>query len=103
MKPMNVFDASAEPMFECFVDVPDVTPFTAVPALVAIDEMNPEPAAIGDPVQRADAIASAALDLTQVDRAPEDVLNRILWRAMRGSNAPYPEWAITPGAADDDG
>ena len=28
-----------------------------------------------------------------VDKAPEDVLNRILWRSQKGSQAPYPEWA----------
>jgi hypothetical protein len=37
-----------------------------------------------------------------MDRAPEDLFNRILWRAMRGTGVPYPEWAITPGADDDD-
>jgi len=30
------------------------------------------------------------------------VLNRILWRAMRGSRAPYPEWAITNFVDDDE-
>ena len=38
----------------------------------------------------------------QLFRAPEDVLNRILWRAMKGSRAPYPEWAVTPVEDDDD-
>jgi hypothetical protein len=37
-----------------------------------------------------------------VDRAPEDVLNRILWRAMRGSRVPYPEWAISSDAEEDE-
>ena len=31
---------------------------------------------------------------------PEDLLNRILWHAMKGSAAPYPAWAITTGAKD---
>ena len=53
-------------------------------------------------VNRADAVASAAMNFREVDRAPEDALNRILWRAMRGTAAPYPEWAITAGADDDD-
>jgi hypothetical protein len=29
-----------------------------------------------------------------VDRCPEDVLNRILWHAMKGPRAPYPQWAV---------
>ena len=100
--PMNVFDAAATPMFDCFTETQDLTPFVALPANVRLDEMNPQPAAIADPVLRADAEVSATLDLAQMDRAPEDVLNRILWRAMRGSGVPYPEWAITATGDDDD-
>jgi len=100
--PMNVFDASASPMFDCFTESPDFTPFTALPANVPLDEMNPAPAAIADPQLRADAELSATFDFTKVDRAPEDALNRILWRAMRGTAIPYPEWAVTLVADDDE-
>ncbi|MEZ5979357.1 MAG: bifunctional YncE family protein/alkaline phosphatase family protein [Planctomycetota bacterium] len=99
LPPMNAFDASATPMFDCFTDEPDVEPYTALPMNVSIDEVNPDPSAIADPVLRDDALASAALDLAEVDRAPEDLLNRILWRAMRGTGEPYPEWAA---GTDDD-
>ena len=88
-------------MFDCFTERPDFTPFTALPNGVPIDQMNPAPAAIADPTQRRDAEVSATLDFAQVDRAPEDVLNRILWRAMRGP-VPYPEWAVHRGIVDDD-
>ncbi|MBL8755474.1 MAG: phosphoesterase [Planctomycetes bacterium] len=102
MRPMNVFDASATPMFDCFCETPDLTPFTALPSNVPLDQMNPAPVAIADPALRADAETSATLNFREIDRAPEDVLNRILWRAMRGSSAPYPEWAITAGAEEDE-
>jgi len=36
-----------------------------------------------------------------VDQCPEDLLNRILWRAMKGSHVPYPAWAITPHNDED--
>ena len=101
--PMNVFDASASPMVECFTDTPDLLPFNALPSLVSIFDRNPNATAIKDPQLRADAIASAQLDFAHIDKAPEDLLNRILWRAMCGSQKPYPEWAITPGAAGGDG
>jgi hypothetical protein len=97
---MNQFDASAVPMFDCFRDEPDLTPYEAVAANVPLDQMNPTPNAITDPVLRADALVSAELNFREVDRAPEDVLNRILWRAMRGSQEPYPEWAA--GVDDDE-
>jgi hypothetical protein len=38
------------------------------------------------------------LPLDEVDRCPEDVLNRILWHAMKGPDAPYPVWAVKPVA-----
>ena len=31
LPPMNQFDASAAPMWDCFTDTPDFTPFAAVP------------------------------------------------------------------------
>lgn len=94
LPPMNAFDASAVPMFDCFANEPDFTPYKAAPARVELDEMNPATADITDPVLREDALVSASLNFREVDRAPEDVLNRILWRAMRGSQEPYPEWAV---------
>ena len=100
--PMNVFDASAEPMFDCFTETADPTPFVALPSNIALDEMNPQPTAIADPQLRADALLCETFNFAEIDRAPEDALNRILWRAMRGTAVPYPEWAITPGADDDD-
>ena len=100
--PMNVFDASATPMFDCFTETADPTPFTALPSNIALDEMNPQPTAIADPQLRADALLCETFNFAEIDRAPEDALNRILWRAMRGTAVPYPEWAITPGADDDD-
>lgn len=101
LPPMNQFDASATPMFDCFVDRPDPTPYTAAPATIALDEMNPEPQAITDPVLREDAVVSASMNFREVDRAPEDLLNRILWRAMRGALERYPEWAITSEGEED--
>lgn len=102
LPPMNQFDASATPMFDCFTDQPDLRPYDAVPNLVPLDRMNPDPKAILDPALRQDAIVSATLNFREVDKAPEDTLNRILWRAMKGSSVPYPEWAIAPVEDDDD-
>ncbi len=102
LPPMNQFDASATPMFDCFTDTPDFTPYTAMPTSIPLDEMNPEAEAINDAVLRNDAIVSATLNFREIDKAPEDVLNRILWRSIRGSRDPYPEWAISADAEDDD-
>jgi YVTN family beta-propeller protein len=94
LPPMNQFDATATPMADCFVETPDYTPFAAVTNNVPLDQMNPEPKKISDPLLRKHAQASTRLPLDQVDRCPEDLLNRILWHAMKGSGAAYPEWAV---------
>jgi len=96
LPPMNQMDASATPMFDCFSDQPDFTPFTALPNNVPLDQLNPMPSAIKDPVQRHYALLSARLPLDQVDKCPEDLLNRIIWHAQKGSAASYPTWAILP-------
>ena len=51
---------------------------------------------VSDTLLRKHALASARLPLGQVDRCPEDLLNRILWHAMKGSEVPYPAWAVRP-------
>ncbi|MFM8985771.1 MAG: alkaline phosphatase family protein [Planctomycetia bacterium] len=101
LPPLNQFDASATPMFDCFTDVADLRPFTALPANVPLDRMNPDPKAIHEPATKAAAIASAAMNFTEIDAAPEDALNRILWHAAKGPSAPYPEWAVAADADDD--
>jgi len=100
LPPMNQMDATATPMFECFSSTPDFTPFDAVTNNVPLDEMNRPRKKISDPQLRKDADVSATLPLAKEDQCPEDVLNRILWRAMKGPQAPYPVWAVK--AVDDD-
>ena len=94
LPPMNQFDTTATPMFDCFTNTPDFTPFAAVPNNVPLDEVNPSPKKIADSALRKDAYASAKLPLEKPDQCPEDLLNRILWRAVKGSQTPYPEWAV---------
>jgi hypothetical protein len=62
--------------------------------------MNKSPRQISDAQLRKDAIVSAKLPLDKEDQCPEDVFNRILWRAMKGTQTPYPEWAVK--VVDDD-
>ena len=81
---------------------PDFTPFISVTNNVPLDQMNPDPKALGDPLQKKYAIASARLPLEKPDQCPEDLLNRILWHAQKGARTPYPQWAITPHGKDDD-
>ena len=101
LPPMNQMDATATPMFDCFTNTPDFTPYDAVTNQVPLDQMNPAEQAIRDPVLRQDAEISARLPLDHEDKCPEDLFNHILWRAAKGSQTPYPQWAVTPGADKD--
>ena len=102
LPPMNQLDASATPMFDCFTNAADLTPFTPAPNNVPLDQMNPEPKKVSDPLLRKHAYASARLPLHAPDRCPEDLLNRILWHAVKGPQSPYPQWAVSAHDDDDD-
>jgi YVTN family beta-propeller protein len=102
LPPMNQFDATAVPMFDCFTKKPDLRPFSAVPNRVPLDEMNPAPKTIADALLRGNAEISAGLDFAKIDACPEDVLNRILWHAVKGSAAPYPSWAVSAACEKED-
>ncbi len=101
LPPLNQFDAGATPMFDCFQEKPNLTPFDAVASNIPLDQLNSSPTAIADPIRRKFAERSAMINFAEVDKAPEDLLNRILWNAMRGDQ-PYPDWAITAAEVDGD-
>ena len=100
LPPMNQMDATATPMSDCFTNQPDFTPYLALTNNVPLDQMNPSPRKISDALLRSEAYASARLPLEKADQCPEDLLNRILWHAMKGPKEPYPTWA-TPAHDDD--
>ncbi len=100
LPPMNQMDATATPMFDCFTNTPDFTAFDSVTNQVPLDEMNPPLKKNSDAQLRQDAVVSARLPLEKADQCPEDLLNHILWRATKGSQTPYPDWAVK--RVDDD-
>ncbi|MCY7357731.1 MAG: bifunctional YncE family protein/alkaline phosphatase family protein [Rudanella sp.] len=88
LPPMNVIDATARPMFDCFTNRPDATPYIALPNQVPLDEMNkPLRALRGRALQYARDSAEQAEE--GIDTGEDAVTNRILWFWARG-NAPYP-------------
>jgi YVTN family beta-propeller protein len=90
LPPMNQLDLSATPLRACFQDLPDLTPFAAVPNKVPLDEMNPPLDQLRGEALRW-AKKSLELDFDEEDAADEDTLNRILWHSVRGWETPYPE------------
>ena len=91
LPPMNQMDLAVEPtsMADVFKPKPDLTPFTALPNQIPLDEMNPSPSALTG-IQREWALASDAMDFSRPDVAGEGLLNRAIWYATKGFDVPYP-------------
>jgi len=89
LPPMNQFDLAADPMFSAFTDEPDFAPYDALPNQIPLDEMNPGLAGLTG-LQRELTKASMAMNFSEADAAPEDLLNRVIWHSVKGYDAPYP-------------
>jgi YVTN family beta-propeller protein len=82
LPPLTQYDAGATPMFNSFqkrAQLVAYQPRTPKVDVAAINQRN----APG-------AQQSKRMNFDEYDRAPEDELNRILWRATRGPGVPYP-------------
>jgi hypothetical protein len=88
LPPMNIQDAIANPMIDCFASKPDQTPYIAVPNNIPLNEMNPLLTTLNG---RALHFAKKSLlpEFDEIDSGDDDLLNRILWFASKG-NTPYP-------------
>jgi predicted amino acid racemase len=89
LPPMNIIDATASPMFDCFTDKPDNTfQYTARKNLIPLDEMNkPLEKQKGASLKFTNQSIKYAFNL--IDRGNDEILNRILWFSAKG-NKPYP-------------
>jgi len=88
LPPMNIQDAIANPMANCFGSTPDRTPYKAIPNKIPIDEMNPQLISLkGNALYFAEK--SMLPEFDGVDAGNDDLLNRILWFAAKG-DIPYP-------------
>jgi hypothetical protein len=79
----------------------NLEPFTALASNIPLDQLNPPKQTIRDPAKRALAEASEKMDFSHVDKAPEDLLNRVLWETMR-PKVPFPSWAVARFADEDE-
>lgn len=86
LPPMTQYDAAATPMWPLFQSIPDLAPFTDLPARVSIEERN-TPKSYG-------AALSLKMPLDEADQADDGELNEILWKSVRGSDAPMPSRRI---------
>ncbi len=82
LPPLSQFDASARPMFESFTDKADLAPYQLEPARINLNEVN-APTAYG-------AERSLKMDFEEYDKIDDFELNEILWRSIKGKDAPVP-------------
>jgi len=98
LPPMNRFDRTADPMTACFTARPDLHPYTHLPNIIPLDEMNPAPKALRGEARRL-AEACARLDWSDVDRADAATVARAVWGSVRGSQ-PFPWPHFHPNEED---
>jgi DNA-binding beta-propeller fold protein YncE len=82
LQPMSQFDAAAAPMYASFQPEADLAPYAARPARVDLEARNTRTAW--------GAERSRRMDFSAPDRADDLELNEIVWRAVRGADAPMP-------------
>jgi len=82
LPPLSQFDAAARPMFESFNAEPDMTPYARKPAQIDLNAVN---SAVAYGAER-----SQKMDFSEYDKIDDFELNEILWRAVKGENAPLP-------------
>lgn len=95
MKPLNLFDATAVPLYDAFDNSPgdNSQPYKAILPNVDRNARNPADAP--------DARLSSDLPLTLTDQVPQEVLDRILWHSVHGQDSAPPPPG--PNASQDSG
>jgi hypothetical protein len=71
------------------MNTPDLTPYTARPNEIPLDEMNPSVASLRGKA-RYYAKQSMKMPLDDIDQADEGLFNRVIWHSVKGYDTPYP-------------
>ncbi|MDR3695357.1 bifunctional YncE family protein/alkaline phosphatase family protein [Mucilaginibacter sp.] len=82
LPPMSQYDAAAVPLFECFNDQPDLSPYKALPAQVNLEQRN-----VAD---NQSSKRSQFFNLAKEDAVPDLDLNEVIWKYVKGENAVLP-------------
>ncbi|MEP7269244.1 MAG: bifunctional YncE family protein/alkaline phosphatase family protein [Saprospiraceae bacterium] len=82
LPPMSQYDAAATPMFRCFTNKPDLTPFNSVPNNIDLNEKNMK-------LSQSSRL-SETFDFTKEDRAPDLLFGEVIWKAVKGENSIMP-------------
>jgi len=82
LPPMSQYDAAAMPLYDCFTSKPDLTPYTAKPAQVDLEQRN---IAVNESSKR-----SELFNFAKEDAAPDIDLNEVVWKYVKGESSVMP-------------
>jgi YVTN family beta-propeller protein len=82
LPPMSQYDAAAKPLYECFSNKADLTPYTTKPAEVDLEQRN---VADNESSRR-----SQFFNLAKEDKAPDLDLNEVIWKSVKGEHSVMP-------------
>jgi hypothetical protein len=83
LPPMSQHDAAATPMWRCFTQNLDLTPYKAKIPSINLDDRN---AAVDNDLQR----RSDGFDFSGEDRVPDLEFNQVLWKIIKGEHSEMP-------------
>jgi YVTN family beta-propeller protein len=82
LPPMSQYDAAATPMWRCFTNTPDLTPFKSIAANVDLNEVNTQ--------TTASSKLSMQFDFSKEDAAPDLLFSEVIWKAVKGEASVMP-------------
>ncbi len=91
LEPLSQYDAAARPMAASFTDKADLKPYDCEKARIDLAEVNTK--------KSYGAERSGKMDFSDYDLADDYELNEILWRSIKGADAPLPP-AVRTAIAD---
>ncbi len=82
MPPMTQYDAAAVPMWRCFTQQLNTAPFAALPSNINLHDVNPGGTKL--------AAMSKGLDFSREDIIPDNIMNLLTWKGVKGENSIMP-------------
>lgn len=82
LPPMSQQNAAATPMWRCFTNQPDFSPWQSKPSSINLDDRN---AAVNELQRR-----SEMFDLSKEDKVADLEFNEVLWKIIKGENSEMP-------------
>ncbi|MCZ4222377.1 bifunctional YncE family protein/alkaline phosphatase family protein [Pedobacter rhodius] len=82
LPPMSQYDAAAIPLFECFTNKPDFTPYNVIKPSINLNNRN---VAVNESSKR-----SELFNFAKEDSAPDLDLNEVVWKSVKGENSIMP-------------